>query len=38
MNVDRAVFAFAGINMFQAAFTRFCPAASIFKKLGLNPG
>lgn len=63
MNIDRAVFAFAGIvvlaglvlaqiyspwwllltafaglNMFQAAFTRFCLAAVIFKKLGLKPG
>lgn len=63
MNVDRAVFAFAGIvvslslalgyfvspywflltafaglNMFQAAFTGFCPAAMIFKAIGLKPG
>ncbi|HAE27244.1 MULTISPECIES: YgaP family membrane protein [Hyphomonas] len=63
MNVDRAVFAFAGVvvslslalgyfvspywflltafaglNMFQAAFTGFCPAALIFKALGLKPG
>lgn len=63
MNVDRAVFAFAGIvvltglvlaiwvhpywallpafaglNMFQAAFTGFCPAAMAFKRLGLKPG
>lgn len=63
MNVDRAVFAFAGfvvlvglglgfyvspwwylltafagLNMFQAAFTGFCPAAMIFKALGLQPG
>ena len=63
MNVDRAVFAFAGVivmlslalgyyvspywflltafaglNMFQAAFTGFCPAAMIFKALGLKPG
>lgn len=63
MNVDRAVFAFAGIvmlgslalsqfhssywlyltafaglNMFQAAFTGFCPAAMVFKKIGLAPG
>ncbi|MEQ9435691.1 DUF2892 domain-containing protein [Hyphomonas sp.] len=63
MNIDRAVFAFAGIvvliglglgyflspwwflltafaglNMVQAAFTGFCPAAMIFKALGLNPG
>jgi hypothetical protein len=63
MNVDRAVFAFAGLvvlgsltlsqlhspywlyltafaglNMFQAAFTGFCPAAMVFKKIGLVPG
>jgi hypothetical protein len=63
MNIDRAVFAFAGIvvliglglgyfvspwwllltafaglNMLQAAFTGFCPAAMVFKALGLNPG
>jgi hypothetical protein len=30
--------AFAGLNMFQAAFTGFCPAAMIFKKLGVRPG
>ncbi|KCZ46053.1 hypothetical protein HY17_09860 [Hyphomonas sp. CY54-11-8] len=63
MNVDRAVFAFAGVvvslslalgyfvspywflltafaglNMLQAAFTGFCPAAMIFKAIGLKPG
>ena len=63
MNVDRAVFAFAGVvvslslalgyfvspywflltafaglNMLQAAFTGFCPAAIVFKKLGAKPG
>lgn len=63
MNVDRAVFAFAGVvvttslllgwlvspywflltafagvNMFQAAFTGFCPAAMVFRMLGLKPG
>ena len=63
MNIDRAVFAFAGVivlaslalgyfvspwwflltafaglNMFQAAFTGFCPAAMIFKALGLRSG
>jgi hypothetical protein len=63
MNVDRAVFAFAGtvllvslvlawlvspywlllsafvgLNMLQAAFTGFCPAAMVFKKLGLKAG
>ena len=30
--------AFAGLNMLQAAFTGFCPAAIIFKKLGVRPG
>jgi hypothetical protein len=30
--------AFVGLNMLQSAFTGFCPAAMIFKKLGLNPG
>jgi len=29
---------FAGANMFQAAFTGFCPAALIFKRLGVKPG
>ena len=63
MNVDRAVFAmagvmilaslglawlfspywlllaaFVGLNMLQAAFTGFCPAAMIFRKVGLNAG
>lgn len=30
--------AFAGANMLQAGFTGFCPAAVIFKKLGVKPG
>ena len=30
--------AFVGLNMFQASFTRFCPAAMIFKALGLKKG
>ena len=30
--------AFAGANMFQASFTGLCPAAMIFKKLGVKPG
>ncbi len=30
--------AFVGANMLQAAFTGFCPAAIIFRKLGLKPG
>ncbi len=63
MNVDRAVFVFAGsvllislaltwlvspywlllaafvgLNMIQAAFTGFCPAATVFRKLGLRAG
>lgn len=29
---------FAGINMLQASFTGFCPAAVVFKKLGVRPG
>lgn len=29
---------FAGLNMIQAAFTGFCPAAIVFKRLGLKPG
>jgi hypothetical protein len=63
MNIDRAVFAFAGIvvlagialsltihpwwlalsgfagaNLIQAAFTGFCPAALLFKRMGLKAG
>ena len=63
MNVDRAVFAFAGtmiltslvlawfvspywllltgfvgLNLVQSAFTGFCPAAMILRKLGLREG
>lgn len=30
--------AFVGINMMQAALTGFCPAAIIFRKLGLGTG
>lgn len=30
--------AFAGLNMMQAAFTGFCPAAMIFKRLGCKVG
>ena len=29
---------FAGLNMLQASFTGFCPAAMVFKKLGVRPG
>lgn len=63
MNIDRVVFAFAGMvilvslglsqvhsvywlwltafvgaNMFQAAFSGFCPLALILKKLGVQTG
>lgn len=63
MNIDRLVFAFAGImivlslllsqlyshywlllttfvglNLFQAAFTGFCPLARILKAMGRRPG
>jgi hypothetical protein len=30
--------AFAGFNMIQSSFTGFCPAAIVFKKLGLRSG
>lgn len=30
--------AFVGANLFQAAFTGFCPAAMLLKKLGVRPG
>ncbi len=30
--------AFVRLNMLQAGFTGFCPAAIIFRKLGLKPG
>jgi hypothetical protein len=30
--------AFIGLNMLQAAFSGFCPAAMIFKRLGLPGG
>ena len=33
-----ALSVFAGLNMMQAAFTGFCPAAMIFKALGVRPG
>ncbi|WP_299870513.1 DUF2892 domain-containing protein [uncultured Hoeflea sp.] len=29
---------FVGFNLIQSAFTGFCPAAIIFKKLGVKPG
>ena len=30
--------AFVGLNMVQASFTGFCPAAMVFKALGLRKG
>jgi len=30
--------AFAGLNMIQASFTGFCPAAMIFKAIGVKKG
>ena len=30
--------AFVGLNLLQSAFTGFCPAAIIFRKLGLKAG
>lgn len=30
--------AFVGANLFQAAFTGFCPLAMILKKTGVQPG
>lgn len=29
---------FAGANMLQSAFTGFCPAAMIFRRLGIRSG
>lgn len=29
--------AFIGVNLLQSAFTGFCPAAMMFRKLGLRP-
>lgn len=29
---------FVGLNMLQASFTGFCPAARLFKKLGVRSG
>jgi hypothetical protein len=29
---------FIGVNQIQSAFTGFCPAALIFRKLGAKPG
>lgn len=32
------VTAFVGANLFQAAFTGFCPLARVLKRLGVRPG
>ena len=29
---------FIGLNLLQSAFTGLCPAAWVFKKLGIRPG
>jgi hypothetical protein len=29
--------AFVGLNLFQSAFTGFCPAVHVFKRIGLKP-
>lgn len=33
-----ALTAFVGLNLLQASFTGFCPAAKIFSKLGFRSG
>lgn len=33
-----ALAAFAGLNLIQASFTGFCPAAVLFKRLGVRSG
>jgi hypothetical protein len=30
--------AFVGLNLIQASLTGFCPAAIVFKRLGVGPG
>jgi hypothetical protein len=30
--------AFVGANLFQSAFTGFCPAAMLFRKIGIRSG
>jgi hypothetical protein len=32
-----ALNAFAGLNLFQSAFTNWCPAIWVFRRLGLKP-
>ena len=34
----RLLSAFAGLNVLQSAFSGFCPAAIIFRKLGMKAG
>ncbi len=29
---------FVGANLLQSSFTGFCPAAMVFKRLGIKPG
>ncbi len=29
---------FVGLNLVQASITRFCPAAELFRRLGVRPG
>ena len=29
---------FVGLNLLQSSFTGFCPAAAVFRKLGIKPG
>lgn len=29
---------FVGLNLMQASVTRFCPAAMVFRRLGVRPG
>lgn len=29
---------FVGLNLMQASITRFCPAAMLFRRLGVKPG
>jgi hypothetical protein len=33
-----ALTVFVGLNLFQSAFTGFCPLALILKRLGMRPG
>jgi hypothetical protein len=30
--------AFIGLNLIQSAFTGFCPAAKVLRKVGIKPG